>query len=509
MNLGIDFGTTRTVVAQSDRGNYPVVTFFDGAGAAAEYYPTVLAEREGQLRFGFDALEAAREPGWTLVRSFKRFLGQKGVTPSHVVRLGSSDHALGDVVTGFLASLRHALVNASNAPALKDGEALRAFVSTPAHALGPQRFLTLDAFRRAGFEVRGLLNEPSAAGFEYTHRYRKTLTAQRDQVLVYDLGGGTFDAALVRMHAQAHDVVATRGLGTLGGDDFDDVLAAMVVRGLGKKQPALSPEQSAALALRARDAKEALTPNSRRVVVDLEGLGLLKSEFSAVATDYYDACVPLVDQTLDACSALLPGEDESGALAGLYVVGGASALPVVARRLKEVYGRRVHRSPYPSAAIAMGLAIAGDDEAGYELSDRLSRTFGVFREARGGQDVSFDEIFGRDERLPGAKALGRAVRRVYRAAHNVGCYRFVEANELDDRGLPRAGLHTFGDVTFAFDPTLRDHDTRLNDVPVRRLSGRGPLVQEEYRVSELGLVEVALTDLDTGYARTFTLGAQS
>src|SRR6185369_17904370 len=91
------------------------------------------------------------------------------------------------------------------------------------------------------------------------------------------------------------------------------------------------------------------------------------------------------------------GED---ALAGIYVVGGASALPVVSRVLRERFGRRVHRSPYPSAAIAMGLAIAVDEDAGFELSDRLSRHFGVFREGRGGQEVVFDPIFSRDTRVP-------------------------------------------------------------------------------------------------------------
>ena len=70
-----------------------------------------------------------------------------------------------------------------------------------------------------------MLNEPSAAGFEYTHRHRNTLTSKREHVVVYDLGGGTFDASLVRMSRPAHEVVATAGINRLGGDDFDDVLA--------------------------------------------------------------------------------------------------------------------------------------------------------------------------------------------------------------------------------------------------------------------------------------------
>src|SRR5271168_3840078 len=71
MRLGIDFGTTRTVVACADRGNYPVVTFQDEAGNPVDWYPSVAAERRGELRFGFDALAMAAEPEWTVLRSFK------------------------------------------------------------------------------------------------------------------------------------------------------------------------------------------------------------------------------------------------------------------------------------------------------------------------------------------------------------------------------------------------------------------------------------------------------
>src|SRR6185369_4821206 len=116
-------------------------------------------------------------------------------------------------------------------------------------------------------------------------------------------------------------------------------------------------------------------------------------------------CVPLVQATVEAMApvmALLEADqnDMLAEIAGIYVVGGASALPIVGRVLRELFGRRVHRSPYPSAAIAMGLAIAADEEAGFELTDRLSRHFGVFREGRGGQEVVFDPIFSRDTRVP-------------------------------------------------------------------------------------------------------------
>lgn len=74
VRLGIDFGTTRTVVACCDRGNYPVISFLDAAGDTVDFYPSVAAERRGELRFGFDALAVASDPEWTVLRSFKRVL---------------------------------------------------------------------------------------------------------------------------------------------------------------------------------------------------------------------------------------------------------------------------------------------------------------------------------------------------------------------------------------------------------------------------------------------------
>jgi molecular chaperone DnaK (HSP70) len=515
MHLGIDFGTTRTVVACRDRGNYPVLSFLDADDNPVDWFPSVVAERRGELRFGWDALAVSNDGEWTVLRSFKRLLSGHATAPDFSIEIGDTTFSGSEVITRFLAALRTAILTRSNRPKrLRDTE-LVAVVATPASAHGKQRFLTLDAFRRAGFDVTGMLNEPSAAGFEYAHRYRDTITTRREHIVVYDLGGGTFDASLVRMSGRDHDAVATAGSAALGGDDFDELLADMVLRKARIKKAGLPRRRLALLVEHCREAKEHINPNSKRIVIDLEScLGELFSrsaEATVMVDDYFDRCVPLVEKTLKVMAPVLghleaDRDDPLSELAGIYVVGGASALPVVGRVLRDAFGRRVHRSPYPSGAIAIGLAIAGDESSGYKLRDRLSRHFGVFRERDAGRDVSFDPIFSRDTKVPTLRDEAVVHRRVYRAAHNVGRYRFVECASLDPNGVPLGDITAYGDVLFPFDHGVRER-ADLAAVPVHRIAHEGPLIEEAYRVTEHGLVRVTITDLESGFSRAFDVGA--
>ncbi len=521
MGLGIDFGTTRTVVAYADRGNYPVVSFESDTGDLVEWYPSVVAERAGELRFGFDALATLDDPSFSQVRSFKRLLGGKHVASSGVVRVGSTRMPVAELVTRFIAALAQALRTRSNLPAnLRSADRLDAVVATPANAFCTQRFLTLEAFRKAGFTVRAMLNEPSAAGFEYSHRHARTITSRREHVIVYDLGGGTFDASLVRMSGTSHDVVTTAGIAELGGDDFDRVLLDLAVERAGVDlgaQPAFVRER---LLDRCRDAKEALTTNTRRVTIDLGdavGDGHGDGQVNLPVNDYYDLCAPLVERTLDVLATVVAreGDAQPGAdglspdVAGLYVVGGASSLPVVGRVLRARFGRRVHRSPYPHAAVCIGLAIASDPEAGFLLDDRFSRNFGVFREAHGGEQASYDPIFTREMPLPQPGEPPMTIERRYRAMHDIGHFRFFECAAFDDAGHPRGEIAPLTDVLFPFASRLRGGDLDLSRVPVRRLEGTGPLVSERYDVDACGTVQVTLQDLESGFARTHVIGAAS
>jgi molecular chaperone DnaK len=501
MRVGIDFGTTHTVVAVVDRGNYPVVSF-DGVDA----WPSLIAANAaGRLRFGSDAAAVRHDPGWSVLRSIKRLLNEAG--PQTEVNLAGRNYPLAELLAGFLAQLKSDLAQRSNA-SLGPGETIEAAISVPANASSAQRLLTLDAFLAAGFHVVALLNEPSAASLEYAHRYRSTITAKREYVLIYDLGGGTFDASLLKMTGHTNEVVISEGIQRLGGDDFDDAIVELVIAGaeLRKVDAAtrdLLKEECAA-------RKEAVGPQTRRFLVDLSELDAVdRPPFSCAIDDVYSACAPLVDPTVELLDRMLRDPTIGGTevawseVAGIYVVGGAGGFPLVSRMLRSSFGeKRVKRSPHPFAATAIGLAVFLDKEAGFALSERFSRHFGVFREADAGTDVVFDPIVFKDATLPADGRTLLVVRRMYRAAHNIGHFRFVECSRLVD-GRPDGDVTPYEPVLFPFDPALYDRDD-LGRQPVGRWND-GPDVEERYVVAPSGAVEVTLTTHPAGFERTFRL----
>ncbi len=511
MRLGIDLGTTRTLVAASDRGNYPLVGFENEDGDVVSHLPTVVAEEGGELVYGFAAERVALEGGPHL-RSFKRLLGRHG--PTQEVTVGEVGVSLLDMTTGFLGYVRRMLATRSNLSAPDAiGEVV---VSVPANAHSSQRFATLEAFRGAGFFVLAMLNEPSAAGIEYAHRHRGTLNNKRDHVAIYDLGGGTFDAALVMVADEHHDVIDTSGIQELGGDDFDAILLQMAL----DEATTTAPEQALpGLLAECRAVKEAIHPSTKRLVLELSALGDAAPAEPVILSvaDYFERLRPLVDATVDALSeAIAPGgggasvdelkeQAASAGVAGIYVVGGASALPVVARQLRERLGRRVHRSPHPAGAIAMGLAIAADEEQAPAVAERFTRHLGVFREEQGGARIRFDPIFSRGTAMPGHGEAPLIATRRYRAAHNVGHYRFVECAGVDPRGEPDGDISPHGEVRFAFAPALRDLNGALAEAPVERLAHDGPLIEERYEVDAAGVIAVTIAAVEDGYAQRFVL----
>jgi hypothetical protein len=163
----------------------------------------------------------------------------------------------------------------------------------------------------------------------------------------------------------------------------------------------------------------------------------------------------------------------------------------------------VKRSPHPFAATAVGLALFLDTEAGFSLSDRLTRHFGVFREAEAGEEVVFDPIFPKDLPVPAAGGAPLAAVRRYRAAHDVGFFRFVECSRIVE-GRPDGDVTPGHAIRFPFLPALRG--APLDEAAVRRLAEAGPEVEEVYSLTAGGAVEVTIRIPADGFSKTFRLG---
>ncbi len=506
VRLGIDLGTTRTVVSLVDRGNYPVLGFVDARGDRHEYLPSLTALTEDGLVHGFEAQDAARS-GAPVLRSLKRVLGSPAVSWSTPVRIGDEEHEVGEVLTGFLTHLRTLLEAAPELAGARLGTTPHEVaVAVPAHAYGAQRMLTLDAFAAAGFHVVQMVHEPSAAGFEYTHRQGSTVTSRRTRVLVYDLGGGTFDTSLVNVSGSDHEVLASRGLPDLGGDDIDLVLAQLVLARAGVSEQDLSLTERDDLLDQCQQAKESLSPQTRRLVVELR-----EEPVVLPVAELYEATRGLVERSLEVLSPLAGQLEDGGpdltAVAGIYLVGGASSYPQVPRLLRAAFGRRVHRSAQPGASTAIGLAIAVDPDSGMTLTDRLSRALGVFREAEAGETVSFDLLLTPDAVMARdgfAPARTGTAEREYRAVHNVARLRYVECAGADVAGGPLGRVSPCGELLFPVDRALREAED-LSAVPVVR-TGDGPVLRERYEVGADGVVEVTLTDLSDGYCLSRRIG---
>ncbi|HTU57268.1 MAG TPA: Hsp70 family protein, partial [Polyangiales bacterium] len=337
---------------------------FDTGHGFVDFVPGLAVASQTGMTLGWEAAEQLTSSAPSALRSIKRVVS--ALSPDETVTALSSTPTALQLTTAYLQRLRHMIVEHSNLDVGAD-ETLEAMVAVPAGANTRQRYLTMEAFTRAGFRVVGMLNEPTAAAIEYAHRALGALSKRSPKryVVVYDLGGGTFDTSAVSLAGRRYELMATEGISELGGDDFDEAILKLSLENIGAREQELSSVARARALELCREAKEALSPTSRKMLIDLgsvmDGWPTVTLETSVL----YQRVEPLVRRTLTLLDRVFAqlirhGIDPNNPreLGAVYLVGGATAFPLVGKLLRESFGRKVQLATEPHAATAVGLAIA-------------------------------------------------------------------------------------------------------------------------------------------------------
>ena len=519
--LGIDFGTTNTVVVCSDRGHYPVVPHVADTAigrVVREVFPSVVAYEHttGRPLYGTDAERCTALPGaagqYTVIRSIKRLLrsyaggGRIGLD----VCPGGFDTAA--LLRGFAEALRESVLRSGLFPA---DEPLQAVITWPANANGAQRHVTRASFKEAGFEIIGTLNEPTAAAIEFAdrivHGNRSAARRLSSSVGVFDFGGGTFDASVVKIAGPEFSVIAAAGIEELGGDDLDQVLARLLARQMQVDFETLPPMQRSVLLRHACQQKESISSGAvRTLTLAPSDVGIKGVPCMVGVEAYFEQLTGLIAPAVETLWSLVTGAAARAAgidpdtLDAVYMVGGSSQLPLVGRMLGARFpGARLVMTDKPFTATAMGAAIHSTETV--TLHDILSRHFGVIRLADHGRREYFAPIFDAGTRLPPRDAPPVEQRVHYSPRHNIGHLRYVECAGVDGTGQPAIGVRAWSDVFFPYDPSIPiDRQLSPADI-VCRDDLADDEVCETYSCDSDGVITVRLTRQRDGQTRAYEI----
>lgn len=517
--LGIDYGTTNTVVVAADRGRYPVlphVTETSIGRVVRDVFPSLIVhDREtGHLVFGAEAERCLARPD--AARRFAPFRSLKRLLKDYAdgARFGSNavDGGLDvrDTLRQFAAAV---CASARESGLIAADESLEAVLTWPANSNGAQRHVTRAAFRDAGFRIVASLNEPSAAAIELADRLVHGNRAKARQlamtVAVFDLGGGTFDSSVVRIENNQYTVLGSSGIESLGGDDFDDVLARLFAEKLGIDFDTLQPFHQMLLLTHACREKERLSAGAvRHLTMDPEEIGLAGSPCRIPAAAYEKKLAALIEPAVETLAGVIDAAsvpEDSGRPELIYMVGGSSRLPLIARMVAHRFpGTRILTSDKPFTATAMGAAIRSAEPV--RVRDVLARHFGVIRLADNGTREFFDPVFPSGTRLPSDGEPPVAVTVTYVPKHNIGRLQYLECSAVDADGAPAAGVRPWAQVLFPYDSAVAV-SAALDAEPVLRREDLSQPVSETYACDSNGIITVQIRRAD-GQTRTFEVCGQ-
>ena len=365
--VGIDLGTTNSLVAYVDGGIPKVIP--DAEGRAL--LPSIVGFTPAGVVVGEAARRQLARNAARTVYSVKRLMGRgyedvrdelghfpfEVVPSAEVVRIKVGDREVTppEVSAHVLRALK------ARAEAFFGEPVEQAVVTVPAYFNDAQRQATKDAGRIAGLDVLRIVNEPTAASLAYGLG-----RLSQGTIVVYDLGGGTFDVSILRVHDGIFEVLATNGNTHLGGDDFDRVMVEWLladVKAAHGADLAADPEAMQELRLAAEAAKCRLSFDERTTLTIPFEAFTYRREIAR--TDLEALIGPLVESTLGPCRRALAdaGLDPAG-VDEVVLVGGSTRIPLVRRRVQEVFGREPHSRLNPDEVVALGAAVQAQILAG-------------------------------------------------------------------------------------------------------------------------------------------------
>jgi molecular chaperone DnaK (HSP70) len=368
--VGIDLGTTNSEIAIYRDGR-PVV-LADDAGRLILPSVVGLAD-DGSLLVGEEARNQYLLHPDRTIRSIKRRMGR-----DEKVRLGERDYAPQEISAMILRRLKEIAEARLGHPIAK------AVITVPAYFSDAQRQATREAGEIAGLEPVRILNEPTAAALTYEAGHR-----EGKRVVVYDLGGGTFDVSVVRIQDGVVEVISGHGNNHLGGDDFDAKLVGHILDHLKIKQGidvsddlrAMARITRTAEAAKKRLSDEAFCLVAEEYLTESDGKPIHLS-LEITRPEYEEMISPFIEETLEAVHVALKGAGMAvSEVDEILLVGGATRTPLVQHRLEETFGMAPRGEVDPDLCVALGAAIQGAAIAGEEVSavlvDVTPYTFGI------------------------------------------------------------------------------------------------------------------------------------
>ncbi|HIG59439.1 MAG TPA: Fe-S protein assembly chaperone HscA [Gammaproteobacteria bacterium] len=368
---GVDLGTTHSLIAVVRGGSS--VTLPDASDR--HLLPSVVRYESEGITVGYAAVEAAREDPFNTIASAKRLLGRGLGDIADRKQLQNyqfTDESAGMVklqtIRGEISPVQIS-AEILRVLVLRGEEALAGrldgiVITVPAYFDEAQRQATRDAAALADIPVLRLLNEPTAAAIAYGLE-----SGEQGTIAIYDLGGGTFDISLLNLQKGVFEVLATAGDTSLGGDDFDESLARMLLHKSGYEGE-LDAISRRALLLEAKAIKEALSQCDR---VDVE-LSLPAFSWSGVVSrsEFSQAIRPLIETSIKACRRALRDADLTESdVKQVVLVGGATRVPLV-RQLVEAFFKRQPLSHLdPDKVVALGAAIQADVLVGNKPGEEM------------------------------------------------------------------------------------------------------------------------------------------